>query len=84
MNMQLEKAILWIVPARLLAGNCLGQSSYDVRSPDKRIEQRMRTAQQIRYDVVLNGAAVLRNSTSITNHWVLADTLHFGRAGQPV
>jgi len=61
MNMQLEKAILWMVPALLLAGNCLGQSSYDVRSPDNRIELRVRTAQQIRYDVVLNGAEVLRD-----------------------
>src|SRR5580658_3497318 len=63
MNMQLEKAILWMVPALLLAGHCLGQSSYDVRSPDNRIELRVRTAQQIRYDVVLNGAAVLRDCT---------------------
>jgi len=63
MNMQLEKAILWMVPTLLLAGNCLGQSSYDVRSPNNRIELRIRTAQQLRYDVVLNGAAVLRDCT---------------------
>ena len=39
------------------------QSSYDLRSPDDRIEVRIRTAGQIRYDVILNGAAVLENST---------------------
>jgi alpha-glucosidase len=63
MNLQLEKAILWMVSALLLAGPCLGQSSYDVRSPDNRIELRIRTAQQVRYDVVLNGAEVLRDCT---------------------
>ena len=39
------------------------QSSYDLRSPDNRIEVRIRTSGQIRYDVILNGAAVLENST---------------------
>ncbi len=39
------------------------QSSYDLRSPDGRIEVRIRTAEQIRYDVVLKGKAVLENST---------------------
>src|SRR5260370_27889966 len=39
------------------------QSSYDLRSPDGRIEMRRRTAGSIRYDVVLKGRAVLENST---------------------
>ena len=39
------------------------QSSYDLRSPDGRIEIRIRTVGQIRYDVVLKGRAVLENST---------------------
>jgi len=39
------------------------QSSYDLRSPDNRIEVRVRTSGQIRYDIILNGAAVLENST---------------------
>jgi alpha-glucosidase len=39
------------------------QSSYDLRSPDGRIEIRIRTAEQIRYDVVLKGRAVLENSS---------------------
>ena len=39
------------------------QSSYDLRSPDGRIEVRIRTAGQIRYDIVLKGRAVLENST---------------------
>jgi alpha-glucosidase len=39
------------------------QSSYDLRSPDGRIEVRIRTAGQIRYDIVVKGRAVLENST---------------------
>src|SRR5579864_9140778 len=41
----------------------LAQSSYDLRSPDGRIELRIRTAGPIRYDLVLKGRAVLENST---------------------
>jgi alpha-glucosidase len=43
--------------------NAAAQSSYDLRSPDGRIEIRIRTAGSIRYDVVLKGRAVLENST---------------------
>jgi alpha-glucosidase len=39
------------------------QASYDLRSPDGRIEIRIRTVGEIRYDVVLKGRAVLENST---------------------
>jgi alpha-glucosidase len=60
MNMQ-TKLTLWVVPVLLLATDCLAQSSYDIHSPDNRIELRIRTAGQISYDVVLNGAAVLLN-----------------------
>ena len=38
------------------------QSSYDLRSPDGRIELRIRTAEQVRYDLVLKGRAVLEDS----------------------
>ena len=44
-------------------GSAPAQSSYDLRSPDGRIEVRIRTAGSIRYDVVLKGRAVLENST---------------------
>src|SRR5271169_181811 len=43
--------------------NAAAQSSYDLRSPDGRIEIRIRTSGSIRYDVVLKGRAVLENST---------------------
>jgi alpha-glucosidase len=38
-------------------------SSFDLRSPNGRIEIRIRTAGSIRYDVLLNGRAVLENAT---------------------
>ena len=46
-----------------LTENGAAQSSYDVRSPDRRIEIRIRTAGRIQYDVVLKGRAVLESST---------------------
>ncbi len=63
MNLLLKQMVLAVSSALLLAANCVAQSSYDVRSPDGRIEMRIRTAGQISYDVVLNGAAVLRDCT---------------------
>jgi len=39
------------------------QASYDLKSPDGRIEVRIRTAGQIRYDVVLRGTALLENAS---------------------
>jgi alpha-glucosidase len=37
------------------------QSSYDLRSPDNRIEIRIRTAQRIRYDLLLKGRVLLQD-----------------------
>src|SRR5256885_6022761 len=56
------------VPAVLVcllvcACNAAAQSSYDLRSPDGRIEIRIRTTNELRYDVLLKGAAVLENCT---------------------
>jgi alpha-glucosidase len=41
--------------------NGVAQSSYSVRSPDGRIEIRIRTLGQIRYDILLKGRAILEN-----------------------
>src|SRR5215469_10062253 len=41
----------------------VAQSSYDLRSPDGRIDVRIRTAGQVRYDVLLRGSTLLENST---------------------
>jgi alpha-glucosidase len=55
--------LLLMLPAVLWTSNALAQSSYDLRSPDNRIEIRIRTAGQIRYDVLLKGRALLDNCT---------------------
>jgi alpha-glucosidase len=41
----------------------IAQSSYDLKSPDNRIEVRIRTSGQLRYDVLLRGDVLLENST---------------------
>ena len=55
--------LLSLLCAAVFIGDTAAQSSYDLRSPDDRIEIRIRTAGQIRYDVVLKGRAVLENCT---------------------
>ena len=54
-------AALFTVAALSMASAAQAQSSFDLKSPDKRIEVRIRTAQGVRYDVVLNGRAILEN-----------------------
>ena len=40
-----------------------GQTSFDLKSPDGRIEVRIRTTGQLRYDIVLRGTGLLENAT---------------------
>src|SRR5580704_11222242 len=54
-------AALFTVGALSIASGGRAQSSFDLKSPDKHIEVRIRTAQGVRYDVVLNGRAILEN-----------------------
>src|SRR5580700_9143920 len=54
-------AALFTVATLSIAASAEAQSSFDLKSPDKRIEVRIRTAQGVRYDVVLNGRAILEN-----------------------
>jgi alpha-glucosidase len=63
MNRLWWKSLLLVVGAFALAMPANAQASYDLRSPDKRIEVRIRTAHGVRYDVVLNGRAVLQDSS---------------------
>jgi alpha-glucosidase len=63
----LRKCAWMLVPMCWLASETRGQMSYDLRSPDKRIEVRIRTAQGVRYDVVLNGRAILQDSSLALN-----------------
>ena len=59
----LWKSALLAIPLFGLAVNARAQASYDLRSPDKRIEVRIRTTQGVRYDVVLKGVALLQDSS---------------------
>ena len=59
----LTTVLLVLVSFAFSIDNSIAQSSYDLRSPDGRIEIRIRTAEQLRYDVVLKGRAVLENCT---------------------
>jgi alpha-glucosidase len=61
-NKLLRKSAWMAIPLCLLTTVASAQASYDLRSPDKRIEVRIRTAQGVRYDVVLNGRAILQDS----------------------
>jgi len=58
---QLSLAMVW---SALLSGTSMSaQTSYDLRSPDHRIEVRVRTTGQMSYDVVLDGRPLLEGST---------------------
>src|ERR1700721_2131924 len=62
-TLALAPLLLSVLSVALFIENGAAQSSYDLRSPDGRIEIRIRTAGQIRYDVVLKGRAVLEDCT---------------------
>ncbi|MGC1615469.1 MAG: glycoside hydrolase family 97 protein [Candidatus Acidiferrum sp.] len=51
------------IAALYAAGGTLAQSSYDLRSPNNKIEIRIRTAHGVGYDVLLNGQALLEDCT---------------------
>jgi alpha-glucosidase len=55
--------LLSVLSVAVFVENGAAQSSYDLRSPDGRIEIRIRTEGRIRYDVVLKGRAVLEDCT---------------------
>src|SRR6185436_20533222 len=44
------------------AGRTAAQSNYSLRSPDQKIEIRIRLTDRIRYDVLLNGKPLLQDS----------------------
>ena len=62
MNFRRRAAVL--APWALLAAGASGaQSSYDLRSPDNRVEIRIRTAEGLHYDVLRDGQALLEKCT---------------------
>lgn len=63
MSVSLRELMLLAVPMFWMVGPLSAQSSYDLRSPDNRIEVRIRTTPAIRYDVLLRGTALLQDCT---------------------
>jgi alpha-glucosidase len=49
--------------AENLAENAMAQSGYILRSPDQKIEIRIRTEDRLKYDVLLHGKALLQDSS---------------------
>lgn len=55
--------LLMVMVCLAVCAGAAAQSSYDLRSPDKKIEIRIRTAKQVRYDVLREGTPLLEDST---------------------
>ena len=49
--------------ADIQTGDVMGQSAYTLRSPDQKIEIRLRTTERLKYDIVLDGKVLLQDST---------------------
>ena len=56
-----------LVSGLWLASGAAAQSGYSLRSPDKRIEVKIRTEGRIQYDVLVNGKTLIENSTASIN-----------------
>src|SRR3954466_4756826 len=62
-----SSAVLWTAFLLLSTRYGLAQPSYDLRSPDNRIEIRIRTTQRIKYDVLFKGNVLLQDCTLSLN-----------------
>src|SRR5258705_6502376 len=59
----LRKVPIVLLLLLLAVGSARAQASYDLRSPNGRVELGIRTANGIRYDVLLGGRAILQDCT---------------------
>src|SRR5712671_1482689 len=59
----LRKVPIVLLLLLLAVGSARAQASYDLRSPNNRVEVRIRTANGIHYDVLLGGRAILQDCT---------------------
>ena len=58
---QLQRTLpLFLAPCLWLAGNAAAQPGYILRSPDKKIEVRIRAGSRMQYDVLSNGKILLQ------------------------
>ena len=59
--------LVFILTTFCLGQSAVAQSNYSLRSPDQRIEVRIRAADRLSYDVLLNGNPLLQSSTLSMN-----------------
>ncbi|HET9713064.1 MAG TPA: glycoside hydrolase family 97 catalytic domain-containing protein, partial [Pyrinomonadaceae bacterium] len=59
--------LLTLFLSGLTGESAIAQSNYSLRSPDQKIEVRIRAADRVSYDVLLNGNPLLQNSTLSIN-----------------
>ena len=59
--------LVFVLTTFCLDQGATAQSNYSLRSPDQRIEVRVRAADRLSYDVLLNGTLLLQNSTLSMN-----------------
>ena len=57
------KKAVFVFMALMLAGSAFAQSSYNLLSPNKQIEIKIRTGDRIQYDVLFKGTPLLQKST---------------------
>jgi alpha-glucosidase len=62
MNNPLWRAAVVLAGMLCMVGTASTQANYSLKSPDSRIEVRVRTVERIKYDVVLNGKTLLQDS----------------------
>jgi alpha-glucosidase len=67
MKQLLRRVALMSLFAPSFAGIAVAQSEFELRSPDNRIEIRIRTTGRIQYDVLLKGEPLLRDSSLSIN-----------------
>ena len=62
-----RKAVVMLAALVCLLQLAMAQSSYEVTSPDKRIDVKVRVGDRIQYDVLLKGTALLQDCTLAIN-----------------
>jgi alpha-glucosidase len=60
---RLAKSVLSLMLPFWCCGMISAQSNYELRSPDNRIQVKIRVSEKIQYDVLLGGRTLLENST---------------------
>ena len=63
MTTKLSRLLFGILAVTIFASAAMAQKTYDLGSPDRRIQLRIHVADAVRYDVLLNGKPLLQDCT---------------------